>query len=142
MIHEDDGDKKSASILQGKRVVIVEDEGMTQLQLRRILTREGMLVVGAAPNGQAGIEIVLRERPDLVLMDIKMPGEINGLDAAEAILQTYVVCIVMLTAYATEEYLQRAQNIGACGYVVKPVTADALIPPLKTAYRQWQQLPN
>src|SRR5581483_6962366 len=93
--------------LAGKRVVIVEDEGITVMQLRRMLVRAGMLVVGTAGNGKEGIETVLRERPDIVLMDIKMPV-MDGLEAARRILETYPVCILMLTAYSTAEYQHRA----------------------------------
>lgn len=74
--------------LAGMRVVICEDEGITQLQLKRILTLAGLKVVGVAGDGQAGVETVLRERPDLVLMDIKMPV-MDGLEAARQIMAAY-----------------------------------------------------
>ena len=86
--------------LKGKRVVVVEDEGVTQVQLRKILTREGLNVVGSAKSGAEGVEAVLREKPDLVLMDIRMPGEYDGLEAARRILEEQSVCIVMLTAFS------------------------------------------
>ena len=69
-------------VLAGKSVVVVEDEGITQMQLRRILRNAGLKVVGSATNGAEGVEVVLRERPDLVLMDIRMPGSFDGLEAA------------------------------------------------------------
>src|SRR5689334_15170263 len=78
--------EEETPILKGKRVVIVEDEGITQMQLRKILTPAGITVVGAAISGPEGVEIVLREKPDLVLMDIRMPGEYDGLEAARRIL--------------------------------------------------------
>lgn len=119
-------------------MVIVEDEGITMMQLRRTLTQIGLKVVGAAGNGQEGVEIVLREHPDLVVMDIKMPV-MNGIEAARRILETYPVCIVMLTAFSTEEFQQQAREMGACGYVLKPITSDTLIPQLETAYRKYVQ---
>src|SRR5689334_9601672 len=77
--------EESAFSLMGKRAVIVEDEGVTQLQLRRILRSEGMEVVGLAANGLEAIEVVLEKRPDVVLMDIRMPI-MDGLEAARIIL--------------------------------------------------------
>jgi two-component system, response regulator PdtaR len=126
----------STYTLAGKRVVICEDEGITQMQLKRILTQAGLIVVATAADGQAGEEAVLRERPDLVLMDIKMPV-MDGLEAAEQILAAYRVCIVMLTAYATGDYQQQAAEIGSCGYIVKPITAQTLLPQLQQAYAQF-----
>jgi len=107
-----------------------------QMQLRRILTQAGLRVVAIAGDGQTGVEAVLRERPDLVLMDIKMPV-MDGLEAARQILAAYRVCIVMLTAYATEEYRQQAAELGACGYIVKPITAQTLLPQLQRALVQY-----
>jgi response regulator NasT len=118
-------------------VAICEDEGITQMQLRRILTRAGARVVVIAGDGKAGVDAVLRERPDLVLMDIKMPV-MDGLEAARQIIAAYSVCIVMLTAYATDEYQQEAEALGACGYVVKPITAQTLLPQLAEALARFE----
>lgn len=106
------------------------------MQLRRILTHAGLKVVGVAGDGQAGVEAVVREQPDLVLMDIKMPV-MDGLEATRQILAAYRVCIVMLTAYATEEYQRQAAEFGSCGYIVKPVTAQTLLPQLLEAYTRF-----
>ena len=122
--------------LAGKTVVIVEDEGVTLLQLRRTLTHAGLKVVGMAGNGLEAVEMVLRERPDLVLMDVQMPV-MNGMEAARRIREAYAVCIVMLTAFSTEEYQQQAREAGACGYVLKPITGAMLLPQLETACRQF-----
>jgi two-component system, response regulator PdtaR len=125
--------------LRGKRAVIVEDEGITQLQLRKLLRSEGVSVVGAASDGQEGVALVLRERPDFVLMDIRMPI-MDGIEAAERILAEYRVCIVMLTAFSDEAYRQRAAGAGACAYIVKPVTVETLVPQLKAAYQKYHRL--
>lgn len=135
---EDENRSKQPFSLSGKRAVIVEDEGMIVLQLRNILRRAGMIVVDSAINGKEGVEIVLRERPDLVLMDINMPV-MNGLEASEHILAAERVCIVILTAFSEEECQQRAQALGVCGYVLKPVTAEILLPELEAAYKRYHQ---
>ncbi|HLV80709.1 MAG TPA: response regulator [Chthonomonadaceae bacterium] len=130
-----------ASPLAGRRVVICEDEGILQMQLQRALTRAGLQIVGSANNGQTGVEIVLRERPDIVLMDIRMPI-MNGLEAARRILAVYRPCLVMLTAYADESYQQQATEIGASGYIVKPVTTETLLPQLRAAWSAFQVEPG
>lgn len=119
--------------LSGKSVVIVEDEGITQLQIRKALGRAGLSVVGAACNGQEGVEMALRQRPDIVLMDVRMPV-MDGLEAARRILSEFRVCLVMLTACGGDEYYEKARAVGASGYVLKPVISDALIPQLLAAY--------
>jgi AmiR/NasT family two-component response regulator len=125
-----------SAILTGKRVVIVEDEGITQMQLRRVLTRAGMQVVGFALTGAEGIDVILREKPDIVLMDITMPGPINGLEALRQVLTQFLTCVVMVTAYS--EYKDQAAAAGAVGYVVKPIDSISLIPQLEQAYLRWQ----
>jgi len=131
-------DPDSVLALKGKRAVIVEDEGVTQLQLRKILTSQGIDVIGLAANGKDSVDLVLRAKPDLVLMDICMPV-MDGLEATRRILQTYSVCIVMLTAFSEEEYQQEAKEIGAAGFVLKPVTSDTLIPQLALAFQNFSQ---
>ena len=128
-----------ASPIAGKRVVIVEDEGIIQMQLRRMLKTAGLTVLASATSGAEGVEVVLRERPDLVLMDISMPGSVDGLEAARRILSEYPVCIVMVTAFSDEEYRKQAEDIHASGYVVKPVVAESLIPQLEGALRKFHQ---
>jgi len=127
-----------ASNLDGIRAVVVEDEGITQMQLRRSLKNAGATVVASATTGQEGVEAVLRERPDLVLMDVRMPGAIDGLEAAQLILAQYRVCIVMLTAFSDAEYRKRADEINVCAYLVKPVTSETLIPKLVSALRKFE----
>ena len=122
--------------LQGKRVVVVEDEGITQMQLHRVLTQAGMIVAGKAFNGREGITVVLQERPDIVLMDIRMPI-LDGLEAARRILEAIPVCLIMMTGYADPENRERAEQIGASGYMQKPLTADILLPQMQEAYRRY-----
>jgi two-component system, response regulator PdtaR len=125
------------SPLAGKRVVIVEDEALTQLQLRRILTDAGLVIVGAAPNGAVGVEVVLREEPDIVLMDVNMPV-MDGIEATRRITEQLHVCVVMLTAFSDDEYRHRAALAGASGYIVKPIDRVSLRPQLERACDTWQ----
>jgi AmiR/NasT family two-component response regulator len=125
------------SVLIGKRAVVVEDEGITQMQLRRTLKGAGVIVVASATSGEEGVEVVLRERPDLVLMDIRMPGAIDGIEATRRILAEYRVCVVMLTAFSDAEYREAAADLRVCDYIVKPVTSDLLLPRLAAAMRRF-----
>ncbi len=107
------------------------------MHLRKLLTRAGLRVAGFALDGAEGVAVVLRERPDIVLMDITMPGEFNGLEAMRRIRAELETCVVMLTAYA--EYEAEAMASGACGYILKPIDSMTLIPQLVTALIKWQQ---
>ena len=129
-------DQAIEEVLVGKRVVVAEDEGITSLQLERLLKRAGLQVVGKAGNGQEAVKVVLRERPDIVLMDIRMPL-LDGLQAAERILSEYRPCIVFVTAFT--HYQEQARHLDACGYLVKPVTSENLLPALREAYAAWQR---
>lgn len=124
--------------LVGKRIVVVEDEGVTEMHLVRSLKRAGLQIVGAASDGQKGLELVLKHRPDLVLMDIRLPI-LDGLEASRRILEQLKTCTVILTGYDIEEYRQKAEDLGLGGYIVKPVTGKALISALEQAYRDYQQ---
>lgn len=124
--------------LAGKRIVICEDEGLTVMQLERALTRAGLVVVGKSGNGNECVEIVLRERPDIVLMDIVMPGQ-NGLESTRQIMAEFHTCIVMLTANSDDEHMQEARDLGAAGYISKPITAEHLLPALREALQMFYQ---
>jgi len=121
------------SPLAGKRIVTVEDESITQLQLRKVLTRAGLIVVGQAMNGKEGVDLILREKPDLVTMDITMPV-MDGLEATRQVMERDKTCVVIVTAYTNEEYRQKAEEVGASGYVVKPIAAASLLPALEQIY--------
>ena len=124
--------------LKGKRVVICEDQGLTVMQITRALTRAGLVVVGDAKNGVEGVELVLREKPDIVLMDIVMPG-CNGLEATKQIMAQFPTCIVMLTANTDEENMEVAALNGAAGYISKPISSDMLLPALQQALQMFYE---
>ncbi|MCW3099280.1 MAG: two-component response regulator [Chthonomonadaceae bacterium] len=121
------------SPLAGKRIVTVEDEGITQLQLKKALTAAGLIVVGQASNGEEGVELILRERPDLVTMDINMPI-MDGLEATRQITEQDGPCVVILTSYNDAEHRHRAEEAHACGYALKPITSEALLSALEQGY--------
>jgi CheY-like chemotaxis protein len=121
----------------GMRALTVEDEGITQMQLAKILKGAGIEQVGLATNGPQGVAIALKERPSIILMDINMPGEYNGLEAARRILAEYRPCIVMLTAYA--DYGDQAREIGACGYIIKPLDRATLLHRLREALADFEE---
>ncbi len=123
--------------LAGKRAVIIEDEGFNILIYRKMLNYYGLRIVGEACNGFDAVAVVLRERPDIVLMDIEMPL-MNGLEASARILAAYPVCIVLVTAYPYSVVGERAKEIGISGYVQKPVDKDSLLWELQTAYHAFQ----
>src|SRR2546423_403173 len=125
--------KTYASPLDGKRVLVCEDEGVVQMQIGRALSQAGMEVIGGAVNGKEGVDMALAERPDLILMDLNMPV-IDGMEAARRIIAGYNPCLVVLSAYGDGDLRKRAKEIGACGYIVKPVTAESLLPQLESAY--------
>lgn len=127
-----------AQSLIGKRVVIAEDEAVTQVHLSRLLRRHGMEVAGLAASGGEAVDLVLHTRPDLVLMDIRMPG-MDGLEAARRILEKYPVCIVMITAFSDDEYQQEAERIGASGYLLKPVASSPIASRLLEALERFDR---
>lgn len=132
------GSQTGSSLLKGKRVMIIEDEGLTLMHLRKICALAGMQVVGMAGDGEQGVQKALEAQPDIVLMDINMPL-LDGFGATERILKERSVCVVMLTAYDMEDYQERARTLGVSGYILKPITALTLIPQLEAAYQQFTQ---
>ncbi len=119
--------------LAGKRVVLCEDEAITMMQLQRALAQASLQVVGYARSCEEAVEVVLRERPDLVLMDINMDTPNAGILATSQIMPQFHTCIVMLTAYSDEETVQEAMNAGAAGYLIKPIVGAGLTSTLEAA---------
>ncbi len=122
------------------RALICEDAGVTVMQLRKALIKAGYDVVGEAVEGQKAIELATELRPDLILMDINMPGEKDGIAATKEILLQQNVPIIMLTAYSDTAYVEAALDAGACGYLVKPITSEQLLPAIRTATARFQTL--
>ncbi|MEI8238468.1 MAG: response regulator [Actinomycetota bacterium] len=124
------------------RVVIAEDEAIIRLDLRETLEEEGYEVVGETGRGDQAVELVRSLRPDLAILDIKMP-HMDGLEAARIISQERVCGVLMLTAFSQREVAEEARDAGALAYLVKPYQKSDLIPAIEVAigrFRELQQL--
>jgi two-component system, response regulator PdtaR len=117
------------------RLVIAEDQALIRLDLERLLDEAGFDVCGSARDGQEAVELVLELRPDIVVLDVKMP-RLDGVEAARRILAEGFVPIVMLTAYGYGELISRAVDAGVVGFVVKPFKETALVEGLREALQQ------
>jgi len=125
--------------LRSMRVLICEDEGLTVLKLRRLLTAAGHAVVGEAKSGEECLTISEEVEPDLVLMDVKMPG-MDGVEATRRLMERRPLPIVMLTAYSDDETVRSATEAGACAYLVKPVSRSQLLSALHVAASRFAEL--
>jgi CheY-like chemotaxis protein len=103
-----------------ERILVVEDEGIVLLHIKKTLEGLGYSVTGTATSGEDAIMKAMSERPDLVLMDIVLKGEIDGIDAAEKIRSLFHIPVIYLTAHSDESTLQRAKVTEPFGYIVKP----------------------
>jgi len=115
-----------------RRVVVAEDEAVIRLDIVEMLREVGYDVVGEAADGESAIRLAEELRPDLVVMDIKMPI-LDGIAAAERIAKARIAPVVLLTAFSQKELVERARDAGAMAYVVKPFTSADLIPALEIA---------
>lgn len=123
-----------------KTIVLVDDEPIARLDLSFMLADMGFSVVGEASDGYDAVEVCRQQKPDIVLMDIKMPI-FDGFGAAEIILQNDMAkCLVMITAFYDAELIERANQIGATGYLVKPIDRRMLLPTIEVAYSQSRRL--
>ena len=121
------------------RVVIAEDEALIRLDLKEMLEEEGYSVVGEAADGQAAIDLAVKERPGLVILDVKMPV-LDGISAAEQIAAEHIAAVVILTAFSQRELVERARDAGAMAYLVKPFTKADLIPAIEIAVSRFQEV--
>ncbi|MBM7050647.1 MULTISPECIES: ANTAR domain-containing response regulator [unclassified Rothia (in: high G+C Gram-positive bacteria)] len=122
-----------------RTVVVAEDEALIRLDIVEILESQGFQVVAQADNGETAVELAREHRPDLVLMDVKMPI-MDGISAAEAISKEQIAPVVLLTAFSQKELVDRATEAGAMAYVVKPFTPNDLIPAIEVAISRYEQI--
>jgi response regulator NasT len=121
------------------RVVIAEDEAIIRLDLKELLEEEGYEVVGETGRGDEAIELVRQLRPDLVILDIKMPGT-DGLSAARHISGERLAAVVILTAFSQRDLIDQATDAGAYAYLVKPFQKSDLIPAIQVALSRHAEL--
>lgn len=121
------------------RVVIAEDESLIRLDLVETLTEEGYVVVGEAGDGAKAVELVREHRPDVAVLDIKMPGT-DGLEAAKAIEAEKLCAVVVLTAFSQTELVTAASDAGAMAYVVKPFNRNDLVPAIQLAVARFADI--
>jgi two-component system, response regulator PdtaR len=121
------------------RVLLAEDEALIRLDLKEMLEEEGYSVVGEAADGQAAVDLAVKERPDLVILDVKMPV-LDGISAAEQIAAEHIAAVVILTAFSQRELVERARDAGAMAYLVKPFTKADLVPAIEIAVSRFQEV--
>ena len=120
------------------RVVIAEDEALIRLDLKEMLEEEGYEVAGEAADGEKAVELALALKPDLVILDVKMPI-LDGISAAERIAAQQIAPVVILTAFSQRELVERARDAGAMAYLVKPFTKADLVPAIEIAVSRFQE---
>jgi response regulator NasT len=121
------------------RVVIAEDEALIRMDLAEMLGEEGYAVVGQAADGEQAIQLAEELRPDLVILDVKMP-RLDGITAAERIAEKRIAPVVILTAFSQRDLVERARDAGAMAYLVKPFTRNDLVPAIEMAVSRFTEL--
>jgi two-component system, response regulator PdtaR len=121
------------------RILLAEDETIIRLDLRELLERAGYQVCGEARDGEEAVALAASERPDLAILDVKMP-RVDGIEAARRIMADRPIPIVMLTAYGQDELVSRAVEAGVFGYLVKPFRETDLLPAIQTARARHEEL--
>ena len=133
------GEAAENDLRPARRVVVAEDETLIRLDIVEMLRDAGYEVVAEADNGQRAVELAREHRPDLVLMDVKMPV-LDGITAAEQIASDRIAPVVLLTAFSQRELVERAREAGAMAYVVKPFTVDDLVPAIEIAISRAEEI--
>jgi AmiR/NasT family two-component response regulator len=127
------------TLSETRRVVIAEDEALIRMDLAEMLAEEGYAVVGQAGDGARAVELAEELRPDLVILDVKMPV-LDGIAAAERIAEARIAPVVILTAFSQRELVDRARDAGAMAYLVKPFTRSDLMPAIEIALSRFTEL--
>ena len=121
------------------RVIVAEDEAIIRMDLIEMLREAGYNVIGEAANGREAISLARHLKPDLAILDVKMP-EIDGISAAELIVNEKLAAVLMLTAFSQRELVERARDAGAMAYLVKPFSIGDLTPAIEMALGRYAQI--
>jgi two-component system, response regulator PdtaR len=121
------------------RVVIAEDEAIIRLDLKETLEEEGYEVVGETGRGDEAVKLVAEHKPDIAILDIKMPG-LDGLSAAREITADRGAAVLILTAFSQRDLIEQARDAGALAYLVKPFQRSELIPAVEVALGRFQEM--
>ena len=124
--------------MERTRIVIVDDESIIRIDLREMLSNLGYLVIGEVGDGRSAVNLARELRPDLVIMDIKMPG-MDGIDAAKILTEEKIAPVLLLTAYSQKELVSRARQAGVVGYLVKPFRESDLSPAIEMALARFAE---
>ena len=124
--------------MERTRVIIADDESLIRMDLREMLTNLGYLVVGEAGDGRSAVNLARELKPDIVIMDIKMP-DMDGIEAAQVLTEERVAPVLLLSAYSQQELVQRARNAGVAGYMVKPFRESDLTPAIEVVLSRFSE---
>lgn len=120
------------------RVIIADDESVIRMDLREMLLNLGYLVVGEVGDGRSAVNLARELKPDVVIMDIKMP-DMDGIDAAKTLTEERIAPVILLTAYSQKDLVERAKEAGVVGYMVKPFRESDLVPAIEVALARFQE---
>ncbi|MBI5029992.1 MAG: response regulator [Chloroflexi bacterium] len=124
--------------MERTRVIIADDESVIRTDLREMLTSLGYLVVGDVGDGQSAVNLARELKPDVVIMDIKMPN-MDGIEAARLLTQEKIAPVLLLTAYSQRDLVDRAKEAGVVGYLVKPFREQEIVPAVDIALARFQE---
>jgi AmiR/NasT family two-component response regulator len=124
--------------LERTRIIIADDESVIRMDLREMLTNLGYLVVGEAGDGASAVNMARELKPDIVIMDIKMP-DLDGIEAARILTEEHIAPVILLTAYSQKDLVERAKEAGVVGYVVKPFRESDLAPAIEVALSRFSE---
>lgn len=120
------------------RILIADDEPLIRMNLRETLQEQGYLVVGEAGDGESAVNMARQLRPDLVLLDVKMP-HVDGIAAAKTIDDEGIAPVLLLTAYSSRDLVDQARDAGVLGYLVKPIRDAELMPLIEVSLARWAE---
>lgn len=124
--------------MERTRIVIADDESLIRMDLREMLTNLGYLVVGEGGDGESAVNLARELRPDIVIMDIKMP-DMNGIEAAQILTSEKIAPVLLLSAYSQQDLVQQATDAGVAGYLVKPFQETDLTPAIEVALARYSE---